>query len=115
MTRFLFGAAAAVFLCTSAMAEGIRGYIDGEVEYSLENEKFTSELGYTTALPQGLVLRPWADFSYDRNVASDTINFDGVNLGISYAVSPALSLYSNISADHDFEYEDTSVGVRFAF
>jgi hypothetical protein len=115
MTKFLFGAATAVFLCSSAMAEGIKGYVDGQVEYSVENENFTSELGYTMALPQGFVLRPWADFSYDSNVASDTINFDGVNLGVSYAVSPQLSLFSNIGASEEFEYEDAKVGLSFTF
>jgi opacity protein-like surface antigen len=115
MTKFFFGAASAVFLCSSAMAEGNRGYVEGQIEYSVENENFTSELGYTMALPQGFVLRPWADFSYDSNVASDIINFDGVNLGVSYAMSPQLSLFSNIEASEKLEYEDAKVGLSFSF
>ncbi len=85
--------------------------IDGEVEYSVESKLFTTEVGPTLGI-MGLTIAPRAHMTLDTGM---DYNFTGVSTKATYGLSSNLDVFSKISADKNFKYQDITIGVAFSF
>ena len=94
-----------------AFAEDIFIGAGGQVEYSVEGQKFEMEVGPTMTLGN-IGVAPKLLSSVDNDV---DFNFEGVELEATFGLSDTLELYGVASADKDFDYEDLKLGVRFQF
>lgn len=107
--KFVLAAAAFAATCTSASAGGFlfNGYgeyaFEAEaLEFGLLGEYFTGPVG----LHAGVVL---------TMPNGSGMDLDHVDLGVTYAVDPNITLYGNVELDQDFDYSETVVGVSFSF
>lgn len=117
MKTFTIVAATATALtlaaCTAdeAAAEGLDMTVNGEVEYSIENENFAMEVGPDFAVGDFTIApRAYASYNNDTN-----FDFNGVGVEAEYGLNGNVAVYGAIQTDGDFEYDDAQVGVRFKF
>tara|TARA_R110002072_G_scaffold48326_1_gene131926 strand:- start:256 stop:582 length:327 start_codon:yes stop_codon:yes gene_type:complete len=94
---------------TGAFAEDLK--FAGEVEYSVEGEAFTMEVGPEITLG-AIGVAPKLLTSMDTDLDFSMV---GVEVEATYGLSNNLQLFGNVSADKDLDYQDLKMGVRFEF
>ncbi len=113
--KSLILASAVALSATAAQADVISNMpmlgFGGEVAYSVEGSAWAMEVGPDISLGAiGLSSRLKATATNDLSM-----DFTGVKVEATYGLSPALDLFTAVSASDKFKYEDIKLGVRFSF
>ena len=110
MNKFAI-AAAALLLSTSALYAGGLTY-GGYGEYAVEADSF--ELGATAGYS--------FDFGVDASVtvvglsnSTNSFEYDHTDLRVAYNIGDNVDLYSTVTMNSDFEYDEAVVGVSLSF
>jgi opacity protein-like surface antigen len=104
-------ALAGTFATSVAAAEWTRPAVIGKTEYNVTTEKWAYDAGVQVDM-LGVVLTPKVKGAY-----SSTTNFDflGSEINAAYAVHETATAYVTVTADDNWKYADTTVGVSFKF
>lgn len=111
MKTAIFAAAIAATSATAASADMFGVTVLGNAEYALEAETIETNIGAEVMVFDAIALTPLVTFTGN----TDGFDFAGVELNASYRVTGNVSVYGKIEADKDFEYNDATLGVSFAF
>ena len=109
MTNTMMAAVAALTFSAAAANAGDLAYLGG-VEYAVEAEVFEATAGveYTVG---GFTLTP----VFTLNDAAGDFEFAAAELTVGYAVTTAMSVYTTIETDANFDRTETTVGVALRF
>lgn len=108
MKTFAFVAALAVS-ATAATANDLA--VIGYTQYEIEAERFETGIGIDYTLDR-------FSFSPVLKVADapgQSLDFDGVDIGVSYQFTNAVIGYTQVEFNGDFDYQEMTVGVFFRF
>lgn len=110
MKKLLIATAAAVTLSTTTAIAADLSY-GAYAEYAVEAQAFELGLGAAYAIN---------DFTLTAELVAlkpndARLDLDSVDLGVSYAISTATSLYGEVTLDSDLQYSETVLGVAFNF
>jgi hypothetical protein len=108
MKTLTFAAALAVS-ASAATANNLD--VVGYTQYEFEAERFETGVGVEYSIDR---------FSFTpvlkvANAPGQSLDFDGVDIGVDYQITDAVVGYTKFEFDGDFDYEEFTVGVSFRF
>ena len=83
----------------------------GNSEYAFEAEAFETNFG-VEYVNGSFSVTPYLTIT---DTATTDMDFDGAAILVKYGVNTNVNLYGQVSADKDWEYSETIVGVAFSF
>jgi len=112
MKHVILAAAAAVTFAGAAAAEGWeRPAVIGKTEYNVTTEKWAYDAGVQVDM-LGVLVTPKVKGAYS---SASSFDFVGSEVNASYSVNGMATAYVTVTADNDWKYKDTTVGVSFSF
>ena len=112
MKHVILAAAAAVTFAGAAAAEGWeRPAVIGKTEYNVTTEKWAYDAGVKVDM-LGVMVTPKVKGAYS---SANSFDFVGSEVNASYSVNGMATAYVTVTADDNWKYKDTTVGVSFSF
>jgi len=112
MKNVIIAAAAVGLFATNVAAEGWeRPAVIGKTEYNVTTEKWAFDTGVEVDV-LGFTVTPKVKGAY---TSATNLDFVGSEINASYGVNDMATAYVTVTADDNWKYTDTTVGVSFRF
>lgn len=85
---------------------------NGFIEYNVEADTFDGGLGVTYDVSNSFTVFSDAHFA---TVGVSEVQFEAMDLGAEYHLSPAVDAYARVRLDDSLSYAETTVGMSFDF
>jgi len=84
---------------------------DAKVEYALKAKEWSGDVGVTANI-MGLSIRPALAWSH---TSVNSLGITGTTVTSTMPLNNNVSVYSEISLDKSFKYDDISIGMSYTF